>query len=623
MMWAIIKMFLFQCVTDGQFQTPGDLCILNPINCDKGLSFSIWEKVIHPRKLIDLDPDSGEFEKRYIFSTGVDYDYALNRSIPGFAVYHEGLDIIAIVSTGEDVWELRVRGQLYNETWNSIGIRWEKPNLDETVVLTPEERGGLELYINLARVGQAVLPLERPNYVPGFAGNGTVPAIQEELGAWDVQPPLQVPAKDASGSVISGKFEGAPIMTFGCHYDTMESGAMLAAPKMDHFHEAVFDEMAIWTRKLQVNKTTDETLYFLGGYVAELENMDADKFKEMLKAVDMSDPDQAAAAGSMTSTLLQNTPEEPEETPAPPTIPAPTPAPAAGNDTNGSQPVTQAAAAALNSADEVKELTWQEKEKNKQLTLLAMYKELLKMEGVTDGALPKHVDSRFDNLPVASKLLSCERKNEVRWLLVQGDSERAGASELLESMEKYAMAFMGSTNISFYDDTRFFTARTSENIAHLHSPEMYMSIQKMPMQNLMYRGPTFNVQAYKQPTGKWDQAKALWDNPYDVIKIPTHMWAENPLCKSNPVTFMYAIYPCYSNYAPLRRNPVEISSLRFVLDSKVVTVKMQVNNDTHNAEPGEAELCTTDPQWMKYHPVQVGVSDFLAVVIHHFLSRMS
>ena len=42
-----------------------------------------------------------------------------------------------------------------------------------------------------------------------------------------------------------------------------------------------------------------------------------------------------------------------------------------------------------------------------------------------------------------------------------------------------------------------------------------------------------------------------------------------------------------------------------MLDSKVVTVKMQVNNDTHNAESGEAELCTTDPQWMKYHPVQV------------------
>ena len=38
---------------------------------------------------------------------------------------------------------------------------------------------------------------------------------------------------------------------------------------------------------------------------------------------------------------------------------------------------------------------------------------------------------------------------------------------------------------------------------------------------------------------------------------------------------------------------------------QVITVKMVVNNDTYNADPGEADLCVTDPQWMKYHPVQV------------------
>jgi len=77
------------------------------------------------------------------------------------------------------------------------------------------------------------------------------------------------------------------------------------------------------------------------------------------------------------------------------------------------------------------------------------------------------------------------------------------------------------------------------------------------------------------------------------------------MCSNNPVTFLYAIYPCYSSFAPLRRNPVEINSQKFVLDSKIVTVKMVVNNDTYNSEPGEAEMCRTNPQWMKYHPVQV------------------
>ena len=99
------------------------------------------------------------------------------------------------------------------------------------------------------------------------------------------------------------------------------------------------------------------------------------------------------------------------------------------------------------------------------------------------------------------------------------------------------------------------------------------------------------------------------------------MWASHSLCGNNPASLLYAIYPCYSDFAPLRRNPVEITSqrscslyiyssvltvvYRFVLDSKVITVKLVINNDTFAAEDGEAELCTTDPQWMKYHPVQV------------------
>ena len=52
--------------------------------------------------------------------------------------------------------------------------------------------------------------------------------------------------------------------------------------------------------------THDETLYFLGGYVKDLEDMSAAKFAEMLKNVDMSDPDQAAAAGAMSNKLMSN-----------------------------------------------------------------------------------------------------------------------------------------------------------------------------------------------------------------------------------------------------------------------------------------------------------------------------
>ena len=35
------------------------------------------------------------------------------------------MDLVAVVSTDRDVWQLKVRGQLMNETWSNIGIRWE------------------------------------------------------------------------------------------------------------------------------------------------------------------------------------------------------------------------------------------------------------------------------------------------------------------------------------------------------------------------------------------------------------------------------------------------------------------------------------------------------------------
>ena len=95
-------------------------------------------------------------------------------------------------------------------------------------------------------------------------------------------------------------------MMFGCQYTQVENGASLTPPTFKYFHAAVFDEMAIWTRKLVTNKTVDETLYFLGGYEASLEGMTAEKFANLLKNVDMTDPDQAAAASSMTGTLLGN-----------------------------------------------------------------------------------------------------------------------------------------------------------------------------------------------------------------------------------------------------------------------------------------------------------------------------
>ena len=64
-----------------------------------------------------------DHDKKYVFSTGGDYDEN-GVLYPGIGIYHQGMDLIAVVSTDEDVWELKVRGQLMNETWSNIGIIW-------------------------------------------------------------------------------------------------------------------------------------------------------------------------------------------------------------------------------------------------------------------------------------------------------------------------------------------------------------------------------------------------------------------------------------------------------------------------------------------------------------------
>ena len=50
-----------------------------------------------------------------------------------------------------------MRGLVTNRTWQSIGLRWVQPNLDETVTLFPEQRGGLEMYVNLEKVRRGQL----------------------------------------------------------------------------------------------------------------------------------------------------------------------------------------------------------------------------------------------------------------------------------------------------------------------------------------------------------------------------------------------------------------------------------------------------------------------------------
>ena len=53
---------------------------------------------------------------------------------PGIALYHQGMDLVALYCTNTNVWELQVRGQLMNNTWVNIGIVFSPKNGGELSV---------------------------------------------------------------------------------------------------------------------------------------------------------------------------------------------------------------------------------------------------------------------------------------------------------------------------------------------------------------------------------------------------------------------------------------------------------------------------------------------------------
>ena len=57
----------FQCLIKSAFGHPNDECILHPKKCDKGISFSIWERVLYAEDVLNVHKSH---DKQYVFSTG-------------------------------------------------------------------------------------------------------------------------------------------------------------------------------------------------------------------------------------------------------------------------------------------------------------------------------------------------------------------------------------------------------------------------------------------------------------------------------------------------------------------------------------------------------------------------
>ena len=58
---------------DSSWAGEDDRCAENPVHCDEGLSFSIWEKITYDSNVL-VDRDNRVQERKYIVSSGGDYD---------------------------------------------------------------------------------------------------------------------------------------------------------------------------------------------------------------------------------------------------------------------------------------------------------------------------------------------------------------------------------------------------------------------------------------------------------------------------------------------------------------------------------------------------------------------
>ena len=249
---------------DEKFLKEGDECGISPANCEKGFSFSIWEKNSFPKSILNPVPESevvpshwlSQFHKRkYLVTSGPVplFNTTTGRAFPGFELYRQvrsfflkfmknsvkthknhfqGPELYGTVSTGTKVWQLKIMGQLYNATWNNIGLRWYKPDLldEETPIW---KLGGLEMYINGQNVGSTLMAV-------------TVDKEQDDLTEF---------------STVKFWIDGKepPIISIGCGYDDK-------AGQWKYHSGGEYDELAIWTRSLVKNASMNELPFMMGGY---------------------------------------------------------------------------------------------------------------------------------------------------------------------------------------------------------------------------------------------------------------------------------------------------------------------------------------------------------------------
>lgn len=212
-----------QCLVHTPWVKDNDECAKNPLNCPDGMTFAMWEKnpFFDPSSLVLYGQDFG---KKCLACNGAYADVKTAMSCPGFCLWREGVDLCALVSTGESAWKVCVTGQIYLSSWANIGIRWIKTNRD----LPNAQLGGLELYMNGVMIGSSMLELQ--------------------------------PTKEGASNFVQDPKCSVPgPVSLGCCWNT-------TLGKYDSFSGGEYDELAFWTRRLIKNGSMNELPFLTGGY---------------------------------------------------------------------------------------------------------------------------------------------------------------------------------------------------------------------------------------------------------------------------------------------------------------------------------------------------------------------
>ena len=124
-------------------------------------------------------------------------------------------------------------GQIFENTWTGIALRWKEPDLSDEI--TPlNNLGGLVMFVDKEMVGRTLL------------------AQTEEKGGT-----TQFKVLPLSKFKIDGK--EPPVITLGCAWNYDDK-------VYDYHSGGQYDELAIWTRQLVKNATHNELDFMMGGY---------------------------------------------------------------------------------------------------------------------------------------------------------------------------------------------------------------------------------------------------------------------------------------------------------------------------------------------------------------------